>query len=325
MLKEAHGILQTDILVRTAIVEGLRRLRTSDQKFFDAIFANLRDDAITVADGGAEEIARVKEWFCGGDGKAPVAVPVFMNYRLQELRFPCVTIGLLESTEAEQTHGDVHYQHVESVPNSDIDWPPLAGPFAPEQYAASSGLMAIPAAALGTIVPSPGMWIIDATGAEHLLQEVLDDNLVALAAGTIADFRKCYLKGALPRLTQTVESVNMRETYQVTVYAQGESIYQTYLHAIVQFLLLHYKQELLEGRGVERTVLSSGPFTVEQQLLPEIVFKRSINMVGYVRQIWPKKFVETVQSYDQGLVFVDDDADPIETEGDPDVGYVVEQ
>lgn len=324
-VKEAHGILQTDILLRTAIVEGLRRLRSSDRKFFDAIFANLRNDKLTRERYGDEEIARIAEWFCGGDGKEPVDVPVFMSYRLDELRFPCISIALLESTEAEQTHGDVHFQHVESVPLSDIDWPPLAGPFAPERYAPSSGLMVIPAAALRDIMPAPGMWIIDATGAEHLIQEVVDDNVVGLTAGLVADFRSCYLKGALPRLTQTVESVNMRETYGITVRVQGESIYLTYLHAIVQFLLLHYKQELLEGRGIERTVISSGPFTFDEQFAPEVVFKRTINMVGYVRQIWPKKFVETIESYDQSLVFVDDDAEPINAEGDPAEGFVAEQ
>jgi hypothetical protein len=324
-MREAHGILQTDILLRTAIVEGLRRLRSSDQKFFDAIFANLRNDPLTNQIYGDKEIARVKEWFCGGDGKAPADVPVFMSYRMDELRWPCISIGLMESTEAEQTHGDIHYQHVESVPLSDIDWPPIAGPFAPDQYLASSGLMLIPTAALGDILPCPGMFIVDAVGGEHLIQEVLDDNLVGLGAGTIADFSTCYLKGSQPRLTQTVESVNMRETYAITVYASGESIYLTYLHAIVQFLLLHYKQELIEGRGIERTVISSGPFMIDQQFLPEVVFKRSINMVGYVRQIWPKKFVETVESIDQALVFVDDDADPILTEGDPAEGYVVER
>lgn len=324
-MREAHGILQTDIILRTALVEGLRRLRSSDRKFFDAIFANLRNDALTRERYGDQEIARIAEWFCGGDGKEAVDVPVFMSYRLDELRFPCITIALMESTEAEQTHGDVHYQHVESVPLDDIDWPPIAGPFAPEQYAASSGLMSIPASALGDIVPLPGMWVIDSTGAEHLIQEVVDDNIIGLIPGTVADFRTCYLKGAHPRLTQTVESVNMRETYQVTAWAQGESIYLTYLHAILQFLLLHYKQELIEGRGIERTVLSSGPFGIEQQFLPEIVFKRTINMVGYVRQIWPKKFVETIESIDQSLVFVDDDADPISTEGDPTEGFLVEQ
>jgi len=324
-VREAHGILQTDILLRTAIVEGLRRLRSSDQKFFEAIFSNLRNDKLTRQRYGDEEIARISEWFCGGDGKEPVDVPVFMSYRLDELRFPCIAIALLESTEAEQTHGDIHYEHVEPVPLDDIDWPPIAGPFAPEQYVASSGLMAIPLSALGAIVPAPGMWVIDSAGAEHLIQEVVDDNIIGLTPGTVADFRTCYLKGAHPRLTQTVESVNMRETYQLTVYAQGESIYLTYLHAILQFLLLHYKQELIEGRGIERTVISSGPFTVEQQFLPEIVFKRSINMVGYVRQIWPKAFVETIETLNQDLVFVDDDADPVQTEGDPTDGYVVEQ
>jgi hypothetical protein len=326
-VREAHGILQTDVILQSAIAEGLRRLRSGDQKFFEAIFANLRNDRLTRQTYGDKEIARIKEWFCGGDGHAPVNVPVFMNYRRDELRWPCVTIGLMESTEAEQTHGDVHYQHVESVPLSDIDWPPIAGPFAPDQYAPSSGLMVIPPSALGTITPSPGMWLVDAVGAEHLIQDVVDDNVIALDPGTTADFRSCYLKGANPRLTQTIESVNMRETYQITVWASGESIYLTYLHAIVQFLLLHYKQELLEGRGLERTVISSGPFSFDPQFAPEIIFKRTINMVGYVRQIWPKKFVETVEEYDQSIVFVKDDVEPVVTEDDggEDTGYLVEQ
>ena len=55
------------------------------------------------------------------------------------------------------------------------------------------------------------------------------------------------------------------------------------------------------------------------------MFKRVINVVGYVRQIWPKKFVVAIESIDQELVFVKDDANPLNTEGDPTEGFVVEE
>jgi hypothetical protein len=321
--REAHGIMQTDILVRTAIIEALRRLR-NDPRLFDSIFENLRNDPLTAKEYGDTEIAAAKLWFFGGDGKGPVDIPVLMSYRVVpgDYQFPCISVALMESTEAEQTHGDVHYQPKEAV---EADWPPIAGPFTPDEYAASSGIAVLPADVIGAIVLMPGMSLIDRAGKAHLIMEVLDDYTVSIAAGTVADFRNAFLKGCRPRLAETIESVNMRETYQLGVHVQGESFNLTYLHAIVQFSLLHYKQDLLEHRGLERTSIGSSEFLRTELFGKEIVFSRGISVTGYVRQIWPKKTTPVVDAFTPKFVMEKPDSPtPVPTEGDPDALWVAQ-
>lgn len=319
--REAHGILQTDIILRSGIIEAIRRLR-NDPRLFDAIFLNLREDPLTRSEYGDKEIEQAKIWFYGGDGKAPVDLPVVMSYRIVpgDLQFPMISISLMESSEAEQTHGDVHYQPVEVT---EADWPPLAGPFTPDEYVASSGMMIIPDSVKIPLLA--GMFILDATGRAHQVNQVLDDNLISIKPGTVADFRGAYLKGAKPRLVETVESVNMRETYQVGIHVQGESFHLTYLHAVMQFALLHYKQDLLEERGIERTSISSSEFMRNSLFGNEVVFSRGITINGFVRQIWPKRVEETVESFAASLVMTKGNSpEPVPTEGPADSLWVAE-
>ena len=62
----------------------------------------------------------------------------------------------------------------------------------------------------------------------------------------------------------------------------------TYLHSILVFALLRYKQSLLEARGFERTSLSSSDLRRDDETLPEVLYSRYVTLTGYVRQAWPK-------------------------------------
>ena len=72
-----------------------------------------------------------------------------------------------------------------------------------------------------------------------------------------------------------------------------------------------YKQELLEGRGLERTVISSSDFRWNTDRA-ENAYSRAIMLTGYVRATWPKDVNERIQSVDtqmvMGTAISDDDA-----------------
>ena len=63
-----------------------------------------------------------------------------------------------------------------------------------------------------------------------------------------------------------------------------------YLHSIVQFILLRYKQAFLEERGFDRSTISSGPIYqyTGGQNIAELFWSRDITINGYCRQYWPK-------------------------------------
>ncbi len=291
-MTEILGIHQSDILIRSAVIWALKRMR-DNPKLIDSVFRSLAEDDLTKLDYGDQEIARAKEWFLKTD------IPVFMSYRVDEPKFPCISISLQESSETENTLGDVHYVTSE---DTEGDWPAISGPFTPTAYSPSSGMMVIPADPIAGLTLAPGMYVIDRDGRAHLVNEVLDDDTIAVTAGTVADFTGAILKGAKPRLVTSIESANCRETYQIGCHVQGESFYLSWLHSILLFTLFRYRQDLLERRGFERSSVTSSEFRRNSEFDQELVFSRGITINGFVRQVWPKDEFERIDVADTTLV-----------------------
>jgi len=305
---ELYGIQQAEVLIKAAIIEALDRLQ-NDEGLIREVFASLGYDPLYPY--GSAEIEKAVKWL------ASTNVPVFMSYKVDDVQKPCISISLKESAEADQTLGDVHY--VTSEP-TDADWPPIAGPFTPTRYSPSTGIMVIPTATLGTTVLQAGMHIIDRDGRDHMVQEVLDDDTVSLVAGTVADFTGAYLKGSQPKLITSIESVNFRETYEVGCHAQGEPVFLSHLHSVVVYLLLKFKEELLEARGFERSSISSGDFRMTAE--PEIGFSRSIMISGYCRGTWGKNVTERIQGLNSGIILSEQGLDGSGTELGEDDSWV---
>lgn len=284
-MRTAIGIAQTDIIVRTALIAGIEDLRANPD-LLDYVFASLPKDALTYKQYGEQQVKMAKEWFLSQD------IPVFMNTRLDESKLPCITVALTGSTEAEATLGDVSYQTAEEA----LQQPTIVynGPFTPTRYDPVTGYLHLPSTFSYDVFP--GMTLRDNLGVTHTIVDAIDATTIELAPGLVTDFRNSYIINTLPT-TVTVESLDFRETFEIGCHALAESVYLTYLHSIVIFILLRYKQELLESRGLERTTLSSGPVVLNTSFqVSEPVFTRMINMTGFVRNYWPKFFRKPVEA-----------------------------
>jgi hypothetical protein len=108
---------------------------------------------------------------------------------------------------------------------------------------------------------------------------------------------KAHVVNASDLYVVALESITFRDTYKIEVSVMGDATKAIVLHAILVFILNRYKQSLLEGRGFERsTITSSGMGGVANG--PESaqwVFVRTIQLTGYVRQYWPKSIAPAVQ------------------------------
>ncbi len=292
---QAVGIAQSDILIRCAMIEAIADLRRNPW-LMDYVFASLAQDELTKKSYGLREIEQAKKWF------RKTNIPVVMNTRVSDPVCPAISIALMESVESEQTHGDINYVPTE---DTEAEWPILAGPFAPTKWTPATGTMVLPVATSQELVVAPGMVILDDTGTPHEILTVFDDESeppaipvisVTLTPGTVASFRKAYIKGTKPLLVTTIESVSFRETYSIGCHVQGEVTHLTYLHSIVIFCLLRYKQDLLEARGFERSTLSSSQASRDDRTENEVSFNRFLSITGYVRQSWPKRNGKRVES-----------------------------
>ena len=290
-MTSAVGIFQSDVILRTAVVAALADLRKNSW-LLEYAFASLPKDELTMKDYGERSVSAAKDWFL------KTKIPVVMVPRLNDAQVPCISIELLSSEEAEVTLGDVHFCPTE---DNNSSWPALTSSFNPVNYSAATGIMVAPQSIQDEVVIVPGMVVVDNIGKIHEILDVFDDGSFILEQGTVADFKASTIRGSRPALVTQLESVIYREQYRLGVHVGSEPVYLTWLHSIVCFALLRYKQALLEARGLERTVFSSSDFSRNEGFESELVFSRYISMTGFVRHMWPKAINPKITGINPGI------------------------
>lgn len=284
LASEALGIHQSDVIIRSAIVAAIADMRANPW-LIDYVFSSLPRDDQTWKDYGEKSVQKAKEWFLKTD------IPVSMVPRIDEGRWPRITISLADSQETENTLGDVHYEPVQFV-DSD-EWPALTNFFTPTSYDPQTGKIVLPTEITNELKVVKGMYLIDTVGKEHLIIGQ-DETGIYIQSGTIVDFRQALVKGVKPTTAVFLESAAFRETYHIGVHVGGEPVYLTWLHSIVSFALLRYRQALLEARGFERSYITSSDFIKNDTFEGELVFSRYITIQGIVRNYWPKAVTSTI-------------------------------
>jgi hypothetical protein len=289
---EALGVFQADLIIRSALLLAIKDLRKNPY-LLDYCFASLPADAETAKEYGTEQVKKAKEWF------QKTEIRVALNVNMNVDKFPCISISLMNSSEVEGegTLADTHYQPRE---DNDQNWPILVGPLSPTGYDPVTGTLTFKTADLNQVVLAAGMIVVDKLGKQYEILESPTDNTVTIKPGLVNDFSNMVIKPAFPSFVTSLESTVFRETYAIGCHVDSEAVNLIYLHSIVVFALLRYKQSLLEARGFERSTLSSTDLRRDDETLPEVIYSRYIQITGAVRQYWPKITSPKINS-----VFVD--------------------
>lgn len=280
-ITEALGVFQSDVIIRTALEQAIADMRANPW-LLDYVFSSLRDDTLTSSAYGEKEIAQAKKWFLKTE------IPVMLSARVPDgARYPVVvTLDLLSSTEEENSLADIHYHPQEDV---EVEWHALTSRFDPVRYDVLTGRMEVSSTVGDELVIARGMVVVDRVGKTHEITEVESRTVFYIAKNTVADFHGSFIKPARPSYVAGLEGAAFKESYAIGCHVlSGEAVHLFYLHSIVVFALLRYRQSLLEDRGFERSFIASTAFDYEPGLTPEVGFWRTINMIGHVRQVWPK-------------------------------------
>ena len=294
-----HGIAQLDILIRQAVILGLRELRKNPD-LLEYCFASLPKDQVTADQYGQSTVDRVKEWFIKTD------IPVSVNLRIGKPKFPCVTIEIREQQEAEATLGDVNYDPAEYPENP---WPDVTPAFS-ATYDTTTGDVKIPKAIADAIFIAPGMVLVDRNSQTFTITDAIDDTTVRIATGQKPDFGQVTIRYGKPANIVTLESCVFRGTIGVGCHVQGEAEQLLWLHSIVMFILLRYKQQYLEARGFERSTLNSTTAIRDDSWGAENIFSQYVNMTGFWRNYWPKLMGLRPQGINIGIKVADGGTSP---------------
>ncbi len=281
------GFFQGDILIRSALIQAFADLRANPE-LLDAAFAFLERDEMTKKAYGQKEADRAKEWFLKNN------IPVVMTPAESEAGLPCISVQLGSSVAAETTLGDVNYDPQDF---NQTKWVNVSKTFSPVNYDLNTGIITPPPNVfLDGVVPGVGMHLFDTNGNKYRITEVFDDNSFRIDEAIVADFSRSTVKGYRPSEVTKWESAVYKQTYHIGVHVDSQSVYLLWLHTIVDFVLLRYKEWYLEARGFERSTTTSSDVMRREDLgATQLVFSRFIDITGYVRQYWPKKTSPTVQ------------------------------
>jgi hypothetical protein len=300
------GIHQSDILIRTALLQGLADVRANPW-LLDYVFAYLPNDSLTNKQYGNAALKDAKSWILNNK------VSVMMAEKLDDIQFPSVTIQLEEAVEAEATFGDIHYETSEFQIPTDVVANPqiILGPFTPN-YDSSTGIVTLPDGFTTDNVFVNQRLVEPSSNRSFVITEISSDTTFTISEDVVADFTGAYISPIDPNYVVSLESLNFREVYTLGLHVSGEATHLYYLYSLILFILLRYKQSMLEARGFERSTIAVTDVKVNHAFDKEIVYSRYIKLTGFVKHYWPKAVSVQLQGVNFKLgsdsgIFVDAD------------------
>ncbi len=285
------GIYPGDIIIRTALLTGLADLR-KNPFLLDFVFQSLLRDPITKNYYGEGELEVCKQWFLDNE------IPITLGYHADSAKLPHITIWLGDQQEADKILGDIHDKSSEEIDLSQVmtkGTPALV--FTPLMYDIASGTITLPTA-LDTSQVFSGMRVFDSKNNKHyLIEEVIDSQTFKIPDGSKPNLTKAQVVNANDLYVVQLESITFRDSYKIEISVMGDATKVIVLHSILVFVLNRYKQSLLEGRGFERSTITSAGMqgAANGPEASQWIFMRSIQLTGYVRQYWPKSIAPAVQ------------------------------
>lgn len=272
---DAPGIVQLDVLIRTALIKGIEYLRESelDQEW---CFSFLANDALTSDHYGRKEIEAAKAWL------RDTTIPVKMVLGLTDVEFPCFSVNIVKGEESSATLAEVNYEPTKKI---NINAKTVAGPLTPVSIDTANYTATF--ADFGGAFVVEGMIIVTKTGQKYAISAVDGYTITLPAEAFKYSLTGLLIKTADPSFSVALGSQKMRETVQIGMHVgQGKAAHAMYLFSILYYILVRYKKDLFEARGFENYTISYGPLQQARYDDVKVVYERMFTLTGYVHNYW---------------------------------------
>jgi hypothetical protein len=290
------SIFAGDVIIKTAIEQGLEDIR-KNLWLIDDILSHFIEIDILREKYGQKEIDAAKDWFSNN------RIEVFMQYRNDKDKFPCIVVGMGSSSEKEgMKHlGDLSSCVETLVPNKiGKPVPYVVKPFVPVGYNQAEGEVATPDTVDLTNI-APGMILVNPdTGYGYPILGI-SENGILIEQGLVIEATRFAVVPKNQFYKVRREHTFFQETYNIGCHTHGDPAPLLWLHAITMYLLLRYRESLLEGRYFAESSISASELTVNGELSTpggELVYSRYITLSGQVENSWlktPKRVIEVAK------------------------------
>lgn len=296
-------IFQNDLTIKMSIQLGLDDIRKNDWLIED-ILGDCVSNPYLIDKYGNKQIDACKEWFKNNQ------IDIYMADRRDRDRFPCITITLGTSSEKPEmkSMADQSTEKVKLLPNKiNKPIPYVVKPFVGFSYNSTTGEVTIPANASNVEGIALGMILVDPITAQGYVINDITSNGVIVEPGLTITATKL---GILPQnqfYEARVEHAFFQETYNIGCHAHGDPQALLWLHSIVLYSILRYRESLLEAQGFGESVLSSSDLSANSSgsgAAGEEIWSRYITLTGMVENTWiksPRRVIEAVSLKDKSI------------------------
>lgn len=288
------AIFQSDLSIKTAIQLGMDDIR-KNLWLIDDILGDALSNPYLTDKYGQKQIDACKEWFSNNQ------IDIYMSERRDKDRFPCITITLGTSAEKPEmkTMADQSTETIKLLPNKIAKpIPYVVKPFSGFSYDPTSGELSIPPNIQNTNGIAPGMILVDpATSQGYVINDIFTNGIVIEPSLTITAAKL----GIVPQYQfyeARIEHSFFQETYNIGCHVHGDPQALLWLHSIVLYSILRYRESLMEAQGFCESVVNSSDLQTNPQYSGpggEEVYSRYITLTGQVENSWiksPRRVIE---------------------------------
>jgi hypothetical protein len=287
------GIFPGDALIRTAIELGMDDMRKNPW-LIEHMMSDFVDIRYIADKYGKKQVDACKEWFANNN------VDVYMRGIRDKDRMPCITISVDNSNEKIDMKfmADQSPQTTILLPKQiDKTIPYIIPPFVPAGYDQDTGSVLVDSSVNLALV-APGMLLVNPANGQSFPILGIEADVILIQPDQ--SFEASQL-GVLPQhlfFKARIEHTFFQETYSVGCHAHGDPQNAIWLHAIVLYSLLRYRESLLEANGFAESYVSNSPLVPNEHYSGpggEEAWMRVITLNGQVENSWiksPKRFIE---------------------------------
>jgi hypothetical protein len=289
------GIFQGDVIIKAAIDLGIQDMRRNEW-LLDHALESLRVNPYISEKYGEANIQACKEWFKNNK------IDVYMRPRNDKDILPCVTIvpGPTPEKPDMKTMADLSTVTRILLPlEIGRPIPFVVKPFVPTSYEPSIGAVGIDPATPGFSSVSPGMVLVNPANGNGYVIIGVDEGIFYIEDGLSIDASQLAVVPKHSFYEARVEHTFFQDSYTIGCEAHGDPQTLIWLHTIVLYSILRYRESLLEANGFAESTVSSGEIMEDPNYEGpggEQAFIRMIQLTGQVENTWikqPRRFIET--------------------------------
>lgn len=243
---------------------------------------------------GQKEIQAASDWLTN------TKIDVNMAYRIDKSEYPMVSVAMMGSSEIrEMEHlGDLSPE-VETLMPSQINKPIpyIIKPFIPTGYDPDQGMVYVDSSVdLGII--TPGMVLINPDNGQGYVIINVHPGSIEITQDLNIEASRLAVVPQYPFYRVRREHQFFQESYSIGCHTVGDPSTLLWLHSAVVYILMRYREALLEGRNFAQSNISSSDFAPNQYIASlggDNAYSRHITLTGQVENTWlkaPKRVIE---------------------------------